>query len=98
MTDDLDFPPWDPVGAETPAVNSQAFANCEIAVDALATRTAGRVIDRCYTESPKWGRILRARIATTHAGKPSGIDMITWTGPAAGPDVRFATRLDAPPW
>ena len=96
MNDDDAFPPWQAGSGETPASDATSFADCDEAIASFAVRAKGKVIDRSYTQSDEWGRILRARVAVSYRREPSVLQMTWWSGPGSG--VAFAIRLDAPAW
>jgi hypothetical protein len=96
MNHDDMFPPWQATAGETPATDRKAFADCEAAIEGFAAQTKGQVSARTYTESPRWGRILRARITAVFAGEPDAVLMTCWTDPRGG--VEVATRVNAAPW
>jgi len=76
--DNTAFPPWEAAGDETPAQKSEAFSVADRVVESFATKANGRIIERTYSISKQWGRLLRAKIAFEYKGRPSTYLVACW--------------------
>lgn len=60
--DDSPYPPWTPAPDETRVSGSYGFTQCDQVLEALASRGNGSVVERQYSTSKEWGKIVRAKI------------------------------------
>jgi hypothetical protein len=78
-----EFPPTDPAADETVVTDGAAFATCEMALQAFASRGSATVTDRQYSLSPEWGHVLWATVALPGVGV-SAIPVVLSSKPGEG--------------
>jgi hypothetical protein len=85
------YPPWNGAADETSVSDPTRFGNCEQALSAFAAQGGGQTLERRYSISKTWGRVLRAKVGFTH-GSVAGMTLVTcWS--ADGPGVQMAVEM-----
>jgi hypothetical protein len=90
--DSFPHPPWNAGADETSVSDSATFSNCDLAMEAFASRGGGKIMQRRYSVSKTWGRVLRAKVAFARAGFASTTLVTCWAG--AGPSVQMAVEIE----
>jgi hypothetical protein len=91
--DSFTYPHWDAISDETAVSDTRTFSDCEQAVAAFASRAGGSIVDRKYSVSDQWGRVLRANVGLSHRAGFAATTLVTcWSG--AGPGVRMAVEIE----
>jgi hypothetical protein len=67
---DLAAPPWKASANEQTTADRTGFDPCEQIVRVLTSRGYNKVAAEAYTTSPRWGKVLRAKIAYDAGGAP----------------------------
>jgi hypothetical protein len=86
------YPPWNVAGDETSVSDSPAFSRCEQAIGAFASRGGGKVMERKYSVSKKWGKVLRAKVGFARGSFVATTLVTCWSG--AGPGVQMAVEVE----
>ena len=90
--DNFPHPPWNASGDETSVSDPTTFRPCEQAIEAFASRAAGRITERRYSVSKQWGRVLRAKVSFARANSAVTVLVTCWSGD--GPGVQMAVEVD----
>jgi len=90
--DSFSYPPWNAGASETTVSDPTSFGDCEQAIDAFASRGRGRILERRYSVSRTWGKVLRAKVGFAHGGFAGTTHVTCWSG--VGPGVQMAVEVD----
>jgi hypothetical protein len=85
------YPPWNGVTDEISVSDPTNFGNCEQALSAFADQGGGRTLERRYSISKTWGRVLRAKVVFTHASAAGTTHVTCWS--VDGPGVQMAVEM-----
>jgi hypothetical protein len=90
--DSFPHPLWNAGADETSVSDPTTFSECEQAVEAFASRAKGKITERRYSVSNKWGRVLRAKVGFGHGNYAATTLVTCWSG--TGPGVQMAVEVD----
>jgi hypothetical protein len=90
--EDFQHPEWDATSNETTVSDPKAFRDCEQALSALASHGDGAIVERRYSLSKQWGRVMRAKVNVAHNGVAGTLLATAWSG--AGPGVHMAVEVE----
>ena len=91
-----DFPPSLPAPGESPVTDLAPFRACEAALELLAAKTGGQLVDRHYAINPTWGYVLRAR-SRSAADPARGPIVLCWSKDGGSIAVAFDFQTPVPP-
>jgi hypothetical protein len=84
-------PPWDATSNETIS-DPTTFSDCEQALGVFVSHGGGTIVERRYSLSKQWGRVLRAKVNFAQNGVAGTLLTTTWSG--AGPGVQMAVEVE----
>jgi hypothetical protein len=90
--EDYAYPPWATAGDEQDVPTHDGFTECETLIQMLASKIAGNIVDRKYSSSKEWGKILRAKLLTGGHGLSVASRVTCWTG--SGPGVQIMVDVE----
>jgi hypothetical protein len=91
--DEQSIPPWTAGPDEVVVPATAGFGACETAVTALVVRGGGKIVQKNYTTSQQWGKILRAKAVFTKPGPSTPSLVMCWS--KSDPNVElFVNFLD----
>jgi hypothetical protein len=94
--DEFQWPAWSAGEDENEVSDHTGFEPCEAVIQTLASKTDDRIVNRKYSVSKQWGKILRANLMPEDEFATSAPVVVCWTG--AGPGVQiFIDYMHATP-
>lgn len=85
--DNFPHPPWDVTSNETTLSDPATFRDCEQALDLFASHGGGTIVERRYSLSKQWGRVMRAKVNFAASGLAGTLHTVAWCGAGAGVQV-----------
>jgi hypothetical protein len=90
--DNFPHPSWNAGIGETIAPDPVAFNQCEQAMRAFASKVEGKITERRYSTSKRWGKVLRAKVGFAHANVTGRTLVTCWS--EAGIGVKIAVEVE----
>ena len=81
------FPQWETASDETSVTNSARFNVCNQVLTGMASSLDGKILERRYSVSKRWGLVVRARTEVEHDGQSSTTFMTCWSKPGSGVEI-----------
>jgi hypothetical protein len=78
-------PAWEMADGETPFPPGVTFSVCDNVIASLASKAQEKVVERKYSMSRRWGKILRAKLA--ERSDASFVTLITCWGSDSGIEI-----------